>query len=557
MPKVTLSLEAAKAKDADIFAKLGRVQNAAQNHKQQTKLNQQRLDWSDQASKLASEARRLESDMWEVAGDLGLGGAIEEQERLDESTADVWFQVAGLRRLLAQVRQRDPGRLRSAPEQALALQEVLASVLVAAKSRGASLEAEASELDQACGSLRRSVRQELSEDGAWSNERGTGDRCELSDEEDALLEALGGDSQAYHSELEKLSDQVSREVAELESELAELRRKCKGWDDNAHFRFVCIKQHFQARRDLLMDRLSLEFPHLSREQLQAHEAVCDALKFATQRQAAAFRQWRRERLSLLRRHRAQHDEQLAAEGAALARRREQLEQRGRQRQLHGRLEAERARACVRQEERRRVDSEHRRQQLAGEAERAQRQRRRAQSVKDLSREHAERRREQQLQLEQERAEGGRREAEDREARMDRNAEIVRLRRQMDELKQQELTKQRQDAEQEQREREHRLQEALEKLRVEAPRDPSRLLKVPARTQAPAYHDPLVCVTRGPHAGFDEKKLMGDARYKISAALQAAGLFGTQAGHDALASVPAPRPAQPHIVSQVFAGGYPS
>jgi len=51
--------------------------------------------------------------------------------------------------------------------------------------------------------------------------------------------------------------------------------------------------------------------------------------------------------------------------------------------------------------------------------------------------------------------------------------------------------------------------------------------------------------------------MADARYKLSAALQAAGLYGTPAGQEVLARVQAPRPAQAHIVSQVFSGaGYP-
>lgn len=140
--------------------------------------------------------------------------------------------------------------------------------------------------------------------------------------------------------------------------------------------------------------------------------------------------------------------------------------------------------------------------------------------------------------------------------MEKNAEVVRMRRDMDALKQREAAQRRQEAEQERREREHRLQEALERLAPEAPRDPERLHRLPERAKAEAYSDPLVCVTRGPQAGFDEKRLMGDARYKLAAALQAAGLFGTKAAHEALSSVAAPRPAQPHIVSQVFAGGYP-
>ena len=50
--------------------------------------------------------------------------------------------------------------------------------------------------------------------------------------------------------------------------------------------------------------------------------------------------------------------------------------------------------------------------------------------------------------------------------------------------------------------------------------------------------------------------MNDARYKLSSALQAAGLFHTRAGQEALAAVPAPKPSQPHLMSRVFEG-YPS
>eukprot|EP00439_Symbiodinium_sp_Y106_P025533 s1942_g3.t1 len=145
----------------------------------------------------------------------------------------------------------------------------------------------------------------------------------------------------------------------------------------------------------------------------------------------------------------------------------------------------------------------------------------------------------------------------RAKRMARNAEVVSLRQQMDELKRQEAAQKRVALEQEPLERAAALEKAMEKLKVEAPRDPARLHKAPARLSAEAYLDPMVCVTRGPHAGFDEKSLMADARYKLSAALQAAGLYGTRAGHEALARVAAPRPAQPHIVSQVFNGGYPT
>jgi len=98
---------------------------------------------------------------------------------------------------------------------------------------------------------------------------------------------------------------------------------------------------------------------------------------------------------------------------------------------------------------------------------------------------------------------------------------------------------------------------MEQLKVEAPRDPERLLRGPSRLNAEAYMDPLVCVTRAPvsQQHLLEDRLMRDARYKLSSALQAAGLFNTKAGQEALNAVPAPRPSQPHMVSRVFEG-YP-
>eukprot|EP00913_Durusdinium_trenchii_P021536 g20238.t1 len=156
------------------------------------------------------------------------------------------------------------------------------------------------------------------------------------------------------------------------------------------------------------------------------------------------------------------------------------------------------------------------------------------------------------------------EAEERIARMARNARMVEMRRQLDELKRKEVgssalkhrerghfvvaqvAQKRAALEQEQLERQMALQRALDHLKVEAPRDLQRLHKVPERHTAEAYSDPLVCVTRGPAAGFDEQRLMADARYKLSAALQAAGLYSTKAGQEALARVAAPKPAQPHL-----------
>ncbi|CAE8644338.1 unnamed protein product, partial [Polarella glacialis] len=462
-------------------------------------------------------------DLRDCASGLCLLPELTEEMRAGaESASDIWFQVSGVRQLLLQLRRRDSERLRRAPDQAVALQGVLSSVAAALGSLGPHLAAQAAELEDEIGASRRGLRRELAAEGLWAahGERAAEDRCDLSDEEDGLMERIGDGPEDFQAELGGLNEQVSKELAQLEQELAELRRKRAGWDDAAHFRFRCILREFQGKnRELITDRLSLEFPHLSREQLQQHEVLCDSLKYATQKQASAFRQWRRERLALLRKHQGRVEERFKAQGAMAARRQDMLEVKEKGKQLQGRLQVQRAKASVKQEEQTRLKDVDEKRRQTVEAEKDKLARQRADEAKGVSRELAEKRREQQQRQAEEATERDRQEADDRVQRLARNAEIVRLRRQMDELKQREVAQQRAAVEQERRERALRLELAMEKLKVQAERDPERLLKVPARALAEAYNDPFVCVTRGPHAGFDENRLMADARYKLSAALQ--------------------------------------
>lgn len=566
MPKIPISLEAAKAKDSDILAKLGKVKQAAASQKQQGKLGQQRLEWVEQHRRLCSEARRLEDDLQEAAGQFGLSPEVAAGRQAAEADAsDAWFQVGGARQLLGQVRQRDQERLAKAPDQALELQAILASISGALGQCAGGLAAESARLEQECGSLRAPIRRELTGNGVWSVELRHSEehRCDLSDEEDALLDHIGDGPEAFQEELARLNEQVGRDLGQLGDELAELRRRRSGWDEEANFRFACVRQQFQGKgRDLLVGRLLLEFPHLSREQLQAHEAHCDALKFASDKRSAVHRQWRRDRLGLLRRHQAGLETRQRDQETLAARRQEATEHRGKQRQLHARLQVERTRASSLQAVRQRAREEEQKKQQCLEQEREQAERQRAEVLRRACQAHSEQRREADQQRVEEATEREAQEARDRAVRLERNAARVKMRASMDEMKQKEFAQQRAAAEQEREERERRLQRALEKLRPEVSRNPERLLQVPAHAQDASYAGPLACATagRGPHAGFDEGRLMADARYKLSAALQRAGLYGTSAGQQALARAEGPRAPVPHEVSSVFAGpsgGYPS
>lgn len=560
MPKISLTLAAAKAKDDEIFAKLNKVKMAAAGHKQNTMINQQKLEWTEQAKKLASEARHHEVDLEDTVASLGsLLGDNAEKDGEAGGSEDVWFQVNGVRQLLAQVARRDSERLQKSPDQALSLHDVVTSVAAALAAYGPSLATKAATLEQEIALLRGPLRRDLSADGLWVGDRQAEDRINLSDEEESVLDTEG--PEAYEEELGSLNAQVSADLAALEREAVEAKRRCAGWDDDANFRFACIRREFQGqRRDLLLDRLSLEFPHLGREQLQAHEAHCDALRFVKDKQAAAVRQWRRDRLQLLRHHQGILEQRQRSESQLAARREDRARVDSKQRKLHARVDSNRARVSAKRSEQQRLDDEAEARRRSLEEEREAAQQRHAQAVRDQAHHFADRKRERRAQEEEATAEEERRAAAEHVRQQARHGERVRLRKRMDDVKRQEAARQRAAAEQERREREHRLQSAVERLAPTAANDPERLHRRPERMQAEAYLDPYECVPvagRGlARCGFDEGRLMTDARYKISAALQAAGLYGTKAGHEVLARVAAPRVAPPSQMAAVFTGGYP-
>eukprot|EP00439_Symbiodinium_sp_Y106_P011134 s1942_g1.t1 len=240
-----------------------------------------------------------------------------------DATAEVWSQVSGLRQLLAALRRRDASRLRQSPQQAVDLQAVLSTIGAALQGVSPQLAQEAAATEADCARLRGELRRELAAENAWTTERKPEDW--LAPREFEKWDVFG-------------------------FEMADLRHRRGGWDDEAHFRFLYIKQQFQGRgRELFAERLRLEFPHLTREQLHQHEATCDGLKFAGQRQAAAFRQWRRERLTLLRRHQQRFAERRRASELLALKKQEMMELRAKGKVLQGRLEVDRAKASAKRE----------------------------------------------------------------------------------------------------------------------------------------------------------------------------------------------------------------
>eukprot|EP00405_Crypthecodinium_cohnii_P036367 CAMPEP_0206541528 /NCGR_PEP_ID=MMETSP0325_2-20121206/9666_1 /ASSEMBLY_ACC=CAM_ASM_000347 /TAXON_ID=2866 /ORGANISM="Crypthecodinium cohnii, Strain Seligo" /LENGTH=168 /DNA_ID=CAMNT_0054039483 /DNA_START=31 /DNA_END=534 /DNA_ORIENTATION=+ len=158
MPKVALSLQAAKDKESDILSKLSKVQQASKTHKQQTKLNQQRHEWIEQLRSQRRDAKRLEEELRNLTESLNFVKEMEQAKaETDELANNTWFQVNGVRQLMTQLRSRKE-RLQKAPAQALALQDIFTSVAAALGGQGMALAAQAYEFESELRSERRALR---------------------------------------------------------------------------------------------------------------------------------------------------------------------------------------------------------------------------------------------------------------------------------------------------------------------------------------------------------------------------------------------------------------
>ena len=90
--------------------------------------------------------------------------------------------------------------------EALQLEEVFKSVALAIHGQSQQLSSEAAVLEEECLQLKRRLRCEVDLTGA--------ERCDLSDEEDNLLDQIGGED--YRRELEELNVQVASSLSDLE-----------------------------------------------------------------------------------------------------------------------------------------------------------------------------------------------------------------------------------------------------------------------------------------------------------------------------------------------------
>ncbi|CEM35936.1 unnamed protein product [Vitrella brassicaformis CCMP3155] len=303
--------------------------------------------------------------------------------------------------------------------------------------------------------------------------------------------------------------------------------------------------------ELFMDRLTKEWPHINTSCLRGCRQDYEELLLLAQHHTTAIRQHRRHRWAMLKE--ARHEWQTCIDDAR--KRQEANEHRAKQRAEKDRLTRELADRRVHflekqwQKQRREAALQKSRAEEAAAAEAAWQEH--AARVKQAAMRFRE--------VKEQRAaaeEVARHDAEREAAELLRHRHIInslRLcrRREIEIWKQEEADLRKQAAEQQAADRQARLARALQKFAVIAPNDPARLLKsLECHEIWKKADDPHVaCLDLFPMRGFSEAALMKDTRYKLSAALQNAGLYGSSAGRSAMLAARPAQPARPDTITQ--------
>eukprot|EP00742_Colponemidia_sp_Colp-10_P007508 GILJ01008093.1.p1 GENE.GILJ01008093.1~~GILJ01008093.1.p1 ORF type:complete len:719 (-),score=143.89 GILJ01008093.1:238-2139(-) len=355
----------------------------------------------------------------------------------------------------------------------------------------------------------------------------------------------------YARGLRALEERLNLELLRLKDQITE--HPSGLWNEDSHFRFKKIHREYIIHgksRESYMERLSLEFPHLERKELELRDHFVERQRWVKAKRTALLSDYEREKSEL----------RLKAESAwgELQRETEErqkveaamLKQELHCQQVHGELAVLKEEFDRKQREKRiqeriqeeRFAAKEKERQLQEALERA-RKKEATNDFKQIKREQEEIFKKQ-MEAEALAQQSILKETINRnkvrvEQRQDEMLGIIAYRKQ----KQQEVMQLHQ-------EREERLAMAAEKFKVEAEADPTRLTRLTATLAAKHAQGydvgggiPLYKVH-----GFTQDQLMKDMRFKVMSALQTAGLANTEYGRELIAktqSIRPPRPDQRH------------
>lgn len=511
---------------------------AAKSHKQQSKLKFHQFQYIHTARDLTTKGKKAEEEVrtwvvekaaaegWTEPGKLLAELGLE----MDREKRAIWFQVSGAKELVDSVvrlKSAEQNSSTKVPEVAAHLSEVkdfLSDGLAHLKAQESALEAEIHALN-------------------WT---------ELDPKPDFSVSFPSGSVPGYalHSLNE---EQIRQEYARacslvdalFDTQLAALKDKevANPWPEQAASRFEHIYRTYVKGgkpRERYFERLLIEFPGLTREDLDAQDRVVEALRWASKSRKNLHLDWERHRTALQASAAALLSSEIAKLQEKANRDAEFLEQEQKlvrinqdyvarnaefQAKLAVKTEAQKAKEALDQEEaetreKARVEYERKRKETA-----AAYQQRRAKELEQLKA----------AQFAQEA-----KTAERKKAEILRNRGKVQAKRESEMRKIQQNLEQRaqkQEAEESSKARidtaiaaySHIPKVDLDRARVQQPTQ-SKLAKKAAR-------DPTDAVVLYKQTGFTAESLMKDMRYRLSAALTEAGLAGTEYGKRVIREAP--------------------
>lgn len=321
---------------------------------------------------------------------------------------------------------------------------------------------------------------------------------------------------------------------------------CGGWDRGEHDLFVKIVKEVNkngSSRKVQSDLFSAQLPHRSRDQVSLHEEWYRACRsFAQKRKdAITLHNSRREELIVQAKEQWRQflqERQQAREGEAEALRRETLRS-----TLSRQLAALREEAQVRRSEQRDAEAlqqlqeeQRQREEQARDAEERERRKVKVEEYRETKRKESEEERRRLQEEQQQREAEVKREVEENRERVAMR-ELQRLERQ-DERR----TKESAELEEETRRMERLLAIARQVPYFEAIQEAQpKLEHMTAAALAQKYEKPEP-LGRGqlPLLGLTDQRVIGDARFRLAAALRQAGVQGTDAARQIVASFH-PRP----------------
>ncbi|XP_051761919.1 coiled-coil domain-containing protein 148-like isoform X1 [Ctenopharyngodon idella] len=357
---------------------------------------------------------------------------------------------------------------------------------------------------------------------------------------------------SFHS----LTEKYKLRLSIVESRLQGLNRNC-GWNAADHECFQHIMSQYSPslrnQRSLYIDMLQRLLPHITQQEMSAHERWSDWYHFSMTQKSLVLQGWQRDHsellltaLSVLEDCRISHIQQQELQNQRSHQQniclklREKLQQWRIQQEQAAELEATLA-AYWHKEEEERLRKEQQREKT-----------RRAQLTQQINRFHAEKqkRREEQRKRDMKRLAELRREIEQQ---MQRDKERVKFRKELLQQKLQMCETKEKQKQKDDKEREERLQALCNQVSKVAEANPERMMGNTVAWRVRQLPEEVFALQRPLYQlnTYTDKQIVSDPRVRIEQALRTAGLHNSPYARQILNEIQPPKPHRRDMESTAF------